>query len=304
MAEPAAKKSKGDPKDARVERHTGLRELGSTGLRTTQMGLGGASLGDLFVKIPNSQALDTVTKMHGVGCQYQLHPTTTLLISPEVETWYYFDCWARFSFGRRRYFDTAPWYGLGLSEARMGLALSSLPRDSYALSTKVGRYLHPHGDPETWDSMGWAGGLQNSIEFAYSFSDIMRQYEDSVQRLGCGSVDCLVIHDIEEAEGQSPTHARGTREFLAGEQGGYRALEKLRRDGRIKAFGAGINIAVGTPNHTYTTYKQWNVEYFDFLLGCAAKGEKKIDFVLLAGNHTLLGASYTAMPESHRLFSY
>ena len=202
------------------------------------------------------QALDTVTKMHAVGCAY---------------------------------FDTAPWYGLGLSEARMGLALSSLPRDSYSLSTKVGRYLHPHGNPKTWDSMGWAGGLQNSIEFAYSFSDIMRQYEDSVQRLGCGSVDCLVIHDIEEAEGQSPTHARGTRQFLAGEQGGYRALEKLRRDGKIKAFGAGINIAVGTPNHTYETYRKWNVEYFDFLLGCAAEGEKKIDFVLLAGNHTLLG---------------
>ena len=178
----------------------------------------------------------------------------------------------------------------------MGLALSSLPRDSYTLSTKIGRYLRPHADASTWDSMGWAGGLQNSIEFAYSYDDVMRQYEDSVQRLGTGRIDCLVIHDIEEAEGQQPTHARGTRAFLAGgqpsgEKGGYKALEQLRKEGKIKAFGAGINIAVGTPNHTWETYRKWNVEYFDFLLGLAGDGEKKIDFILLAGNYTLLDLS-------------
>jgi D-threo-aldose 1-dehydrogenase len=254
-----------------------------------QTGLGGASLGDLFCKIPSSQALDTVTRSHELGVTY---------------------------------FDTAPWYGLGLSESRMGLALCGLPRDSYVLSTKVGRYLRPHQDEKTWDSMvstsrstfereqstscqltdpsvspaacraqGWAGGLQNGIEFAYTYDDVMRQYEDSVQRLGTGRIDCLVIHDIEEAEGQQPVHARGTREFLAGEKGGYRALEKLRKDGKIKAFGAGINIAVGTPNHTFDTYKEWNVAYFDFLISCAAPGEKKIDFILMAGNYTLLDLS-------------
>lgn len=198
----------------------------------------------------------------------------------------------------------------------MGLALSSLPRDSYTLSTKIGRYLRPHADASTWDSMGWAGGLQNSIEFAYSYDDVMRQYEDSVQRLGTGRIDCLVIHDIEEAEGQQPTHARGTRAFLAGgqpsgEKGGYKALEQLRKEGKIKAFGAGINIAVGTPNHTWETYRKWNVEYFDFLLGLAGDGEKKIDFILLAGNYTLLDLSAwedganpsfrPVTPLSHRL---
>lgn len=84
----------------------------------------------------------------------------------------------------------------------MGLALGSLPRASYQLSTKVGRYLRPHADETTWDPIGWAGGLQNGIEFAYTYDDVMRQYEDSLQRLGVGRIDCLVIHDIEEAEGQ------------------------------------------------------------------------------------------------------
>ena len=215
MAEPAAKRPREGGSQATGARHTATRQLGGSGLRTTQLGLGGASLGDLFCKIPNGQALDTVTRCHELGVQY---------------------------------YDTAPWYGIGLSEARMGLALSALPRDSYVLSTKVGRYLRPHADEKTWESLGWAGGLQNGIEFAYTYDDIMRQHEDSVQRLGCGRVDCLVIHDIEEAEGQQPTHARGTREFLAGDKGGYRALEKLRASGKIKAFGAGINIAIGTPN--------------------------------------------------------
>ena len=69
-----------------------------------------------------------------------------------------------------------------------------------------------------------------------------------------------MIHDTEEAEGQVPTHARGTREWLSGAKGegggGYRALEQLRKEGKVMAFGAGINIAVGTPNHTWETYRK------------------------------------------------
>ena len=68
-------------------------------------------------------------------------------------------------------------------------------------------------------------------------------------------------------------------------------MEDLRRSGKIKAFGAGINIAVGTPNHTWDSYRKWNVDYFDFLLGCASQNEKKIDFILLAGTYTLLDLS-------------
>jgi aryl-alcohol dehydrogenase-like predicted oxidoreductase len=211
--------------DASAARHRRTRRLGRAEVRATCLGLGGASLGDLFLQIPSSQALDTVVRAHELGVTY---------------------------------FDTAPWYGLGLSEARVGLALSSLRRDSYFLSTKVGRYLRPHPDESSWDSLGWAGGLQNSISFAYGYGDIMRQHEDSLQRLGCGRVDCLVIHDIEEAEGQNPLHPRGTRKWLVEnavkeqpDRGGYRALEELRSSGRIKAFGAGINYAVGTPNRAY-----------------------------------------------------
>ena len=89
------------------------------------LGLGGASLGDLFCKISNEQGLATVTAAYENGI---------------------------------RYFDTAPWYGLGLSEQRMGMALHDKPRDSYIMSTKVGRYLVP--DPNTKpNDYGWSGGL-------------------------------------------------------------------------------------------------------------------------------------------------
>ena len=67
----------------------------------------------------------------------------------------------------------------------------------------------------------------------------------------------MVIHDVEEAEGQTPLHPRGARANLAGPKGGYRALEQLRAEGKIKAFGAGINYAVGTHNHILkTTYQR------------------------------------------------
>jgi D-threo-aldose 1-dehydrogenase len=119
----------------------------------------------------------------------------------------------------------------------------------------------------------------------------MRQYEDSLQRLGSGRVEALVIHDIEEAEGQLVLHPRGSREWLTGAQGGYKALEELRRVGKIKAFGAGLNYAVGTPNHAEETYRQWNVEYLDFLIDQASEGERKLDFLLLAGTYSLLNMS-------------
>lgn len=83
-----------------------------------------------------------------------------------------------------------------------------------------------------------------------------------------GRVDCLVIHDVEEAEGQEPLHPRGTRAHLAGAvddivgqgAGGYAALEKLRRTGAISCFGAGINLATGDKSHTSETYRKWNLE--------------------------------------------
>lgn len=134
-----------------------------------------------------------------------------------------------------------------------------------------------------------AGGLQNSVEFAYCYEDVMRQYQDSLQRLGVGRVECVVIHDMEEAEGQIPLHARGTRSHLAGERaggtgrGGYAALEELRSSGQIKAFGAGINIWTGDHNHTEESYRQFNIDYLDFLLSLPAEGERPLDFVLLAG---------------------
>lgn len=240
-----------------AEHHKQRRTLAPS-LEATVLGFGAASLGDLFHKISNTQALATVEKAVELGIGY---------------------------------FDTAPWYGLGLSEARLGLGLSAFPRDEYQLSTKVGRRLTGHQNTETWESIGFAGGLQNDREFAYDYDDFMRQYEDSVQRLGTGRVEALVIHDIEEAEGETPLHPRGARANLVGPKGGYRALEQLRASGKIKAFGAGINYAVGTHNHTAESYRQWNVDYFEFLVGLAAEGERPLDFVLLAGTHSLLNYS-------------
>lgn len=198
---------------------------------------------------------------------------------------------------------------------------------------QVGRFLHPHHDSSTWSDHGWAGGLQNSIEFAYGFDE---QHRESLLRLGyghspppfkptlslfrspaapralklnvcpsecamklnilirrVGRVDSLVIHDMDEAESQAPTHARGTREHLAGVEGpgGYAALETLRREGTIKCFGAGLNCSIGLGQHTMETYRRWNAEYVEFLLGLPAEGERPLDFLLLAGVYNLLDLS-------------
>jgi D-threo-aldose 1-dehydrogenase len=96
-----------------------------------------------------------------------------------------------------RYVDTAPWYGRGQSEHRIGRDLRARPRQDFVLSTKVGRVLRRRLDRHEPMSDIWAGGLQFEIDFDYGYDAIMRSYEDSLQRLGFDSVDMLVIHDLE-----------------------------------------------------------------------------------------------------------
>eukprot|EP00747_Dinoflagellata_sp_TGD_P117447 gnl/TRDRNA2_/TRDRNA2_172607_c2_seq19.p1 gnl/TRDRNA2_/TRDRNA2_172607_c2~~gnl/TRDRNA2_/TRDRNA2_172607_c2_seq19.p1 ORF type:complete len:298 (-),score=38.55 gnl/TRDRNA2_/TRDRNA2_172607_c2_seq19:55-948(-) len=168
----------------------------------------------------------------------------------------------------------------------MGFALRSHPRNSYNLSTKVGRTLEPVADLAKWDSCGWAGGLPFRLHFDYTYDGIRRQHRESLHRLGHGRVEVLVIHDMEEAE-KLPASSPPFREQLL-KRGGFRALEELRRSGTIRAFGAGLNSAEGREG---AAYRRWNRQYMDDLIGAHESGGKTIDFFLMAGIHTLLNHS-------------
>ncbi len=130
------------------------------------------------------------------------------------------------------YFDTAPYYGLGRSEQVVGKALAD---KDITLSTKVGRVLEPGAmaDPA---SIGWPDALPNHPIYDYSYDGIMRSFTDSVERLG-RTPDILYIHDIGEV-----THGDdGALHFAEAMDGGYRALDELRRAGDIQAIGIGVN---------------------------------------------------------------
>jgi D-threo-aldose 1-dehydrogenase len=136
----------------------------------------------------------------------------------------------------QRYFDTAPLYGLGLSERRLGLALRGRPRDSYLLSTKVGRLLEP-GEMD--------GGIYKDLPplkfiYDYSYDGVMRSFETSLERIGTDRVDILYVHDIDGRNhpGRTGSEAR-IRELI--DQGGWRALDELRTAGTVKAIGCGVN---------------------------------------------------------------
>ncbi|MCV6823483.1 MULTISPECIES: aldo/keto reductase [Halocynthiibacter] len=132
-----------------------------------------------------------------------------------------------------RYYDTAPFYGFGRSERMVGDAI----RDTdYILSTKVGRLMKP-GLPADAGALGWPDALPFHQVFDYGYDAIMRSFEDSLQRLGLDRIDMLLVHDIGEM-----THGEdNARHFKDLEQGGYRALDELRKNGQIKAIGIGVN---------------------------------------------------------------
>jgi len=175
-------------------------------VEVTQLGFGGASIGELYARVPENDAHATLDAAWEAGI---------------------------------RYFDTSPWYGRGLSELRTGVALRERPRDAFTLSTKVGRWLHPAADPATFDRAPWVGGLPFEIVFDYSYEGIMRAYEQSQLRLGMPSYDLAIVHDLDVRHHGQGTRLSGFIGQLAGS--GWRALDELKRGGAIRGIGAGIN---------------------------------------------------------------
>ena len=181
------------------------RPIGKTKVRVSELGFGGAPLGNLYAELADDEALATVRAAYNGGI---------------------------------RYLDTAPYYGHGLSEHRIGQALRNVPRDSFVLSTKIGRLLTPE-DPRRIEPGQFPGCLPFRPVFDYSYDGVMRSFEDSLQRLGFHRIDIMLIHDVDmwTHQTQEATDAR-FREVM---EGGYKALHKLRAEGVIGAIGCGLN---------------------------------------------------------------
>ena len=174
-----------------------------------------------------------------------------------------------------RYFDTAPFYGLGLAEHRLGACLRGVDRRTLVLSTKVGRLMRPVGDGVAAGVHG--GSLPFEVAFDYSYDGTLRSLEHSLQRLGTNAVDIVLIHDVNR-RWQGDLVEQRYREAMAG---AHRALAELRGAGVIKAFGVGVN--------------DWSI-----LLRFAADGD--FDCFMLAGRYTLLDhtAIDTFLPDCER----
>ncbi len=139
--------------------------------------------------------------------------------------------------GGVRFYDTAPWYGRGLAEHRLGGFLRTRPRAEFLLTTKVGRTLHRPPDFAGFDPAPWAGGLRFDVRFDYTYDGVMRSYEQALQRMGVDTVDALIIHDLDaQYHGDA---LRGYQDQL--ESSGMKALEELKAAGDIAAYGMGIN---------------------------------------------------------------
>ncbi len=185
---------------------TDRHQVGSTSFYLPPMGFGAAHLGGLYHRVSGETAHATMKAAWDGGI---------------------------------RHFDTAPYYGRGLSEHRVGDFLIDCPRDEFVLTTKVGRYFKRPADPKTFDRTPWGGGLNMEIVWDYSYDGVMRAYEQSLLRLGLDTVDALLIHDP-EASLHTDVHPQRMREMS---QSGIKALEELKLSGQIKAIGMGLNAA-------------------------------------------------------------
>lgn len=206
---------------------------GNGGLTFTELGFGTAPLGNLYRTVSDEEADAVLARAWDAGV---------------------------------RYFDTAPLYGLGLSETRLNRFLRGKPRDSYVLSTKIGRLLRATKPGEERDTIGKFFDVPSRKEvYDFSYDGTLRSIEFSLERLGVDRIDLLFAHDLDLFNHKTP-EALGAKldEFMAG---GYRALLRLRDEGVIKGFGAGVN--------------EWEP--------CRAMTERgDFDIFLLAGRYTLL----------------
>jgi D-threo-aldose 1-dehydrogenase len=181
-----------------------LKKVGSTSLTLPALGFGSAHLGELYAKVDEADSRATLDAAWEAGL---------------------------------RYYDTAPWYGRGLSEHRLGGFLRTKPRAEFKITTKVGKVLHRPKNPANFDRSPWTGGLNFEVEFDYTRDGIMRSYEQALQRLALDTVDALIIHDLDR--GFHGDRQDGYEKQLI--DSGIKALEELKKSGDIQAFGMGIN---------------------------------------------------------------
>lgn len=202
-----------------------------------KLGFGAAPLGNMFRDIPEAEALGTVEAAWNDGI---------------------------------RYFDNAPFYGAGLAEIRMGEALAGKPREDYVISTKVGRVILDEVEDASARDLGEKGdvfkhGRPNKIVNDYSEDATLRSIEDSLKRLKTDHVEIAWVHDV--AQDFYGDDWLGV--FESARKGAFKALDRLRDEGVIKAWGLGVN----------------RVEPIELLL--ALQGPRPDGF-LLAGRYTLL----------------
>ncbi len=202
----------------------------------SRLGFGAAPLGNMFRAIPEDEALATVEAAWNNGI---------------------------------RYFDNAPFYGAGLAEIRIGEALKSKPRDAYVISTKVGRIVldeieqAPRDNGEKGDV--FAHGRPNKVINDYSYDATLRSIDDSLKRLQTNRIDIVWVHDV----AQDFYGDEWLAKFEEARTGAFKALDRLRDEGVIKAWGLGVN----------------RVEAVELLLDLNGP---RPDGALLAGRYTLL----------------
>ena len=217
------------------------RKLGRTDVEITELGLGLAPLGNLYRPVSDEDARDTV----GAALQLGI-----------------------------RLFDTAPYYGFGLSERRAGDALRGEP--GTVISTKAGRLLKPLPEIDaSAERCGFVSPMPFEPVYDYSYDGILRSYEHSLQRLGLGRIDILLVHDIGKLT-HCEAHSDRLRQLIEG--GGLKALQRLREEHAVAAIGLGVN-------------------EIDICLDLTDRAE--LDVLLLAGRYTLLeqGAIDELLPK-------
>ena len=137
-----------------------------------------------------------------------------------------------------RYYDTSPWYGLGLAERRLGAFLHDQRRDEYALSSKVGKLLTASRDNRAKDYFPFTPS-PNNLHYDYTADGVKRSIEDSLQRLGVDALDVVFVHDLSPDNPWLP--APWEEQFQIARKGAFPALSRMRDEGMIKGWGLGVN---------------------------------------------------------------
>jgi D-threo-aldose 1-dehydrogenase len=207
--------------------------LNNGGITFTELGFGTAPLGNLYKSVSDEAARATLDA-----------------------------AWE----GGVRYYDTAPLYGLGLSETRLNPFLRNKPRDEYVLSSKVGRLMQLCAAENRAGIGKWFDVPSRREQFDYTYDGVMRSFEHSFSRLGVDRIDILYVHDLcIFSHGSKAVSDMRIEEFFAGR--GYEAMVSLRDQGLVRAIGGGVN--------------EWQV--------CQTLAERgDFDLFLLAGRYTLL----------------